>query len=338
MKKVLQLGIGCLISAVAMYIAFREVKLTELSESFSQIQWWPVLPFLACFGAHFFFRSLRWRYLLPEPQGERPSLRKLFDSMILGNLATFLLPFRLGEFIRPMILSRWSEYSFASAFISVVIERFFDLAGVLIAFAIIVPMLPAVPEWVNWGAYSLGALSGCLLLFLICGCLFPSFIRSSVILFTKPLPQRLASLIVQFAGDLIGGAAVIKTPMRLLTIVVLTGVVWLFAWLQFYSLLFIFPYDHSFLLSVTLGVFVALAIAFPSAPGFLGVFQVGCVAACSFFTFPPAAATTYSIVVHMLTYLLFIGIGFWLLAIHDLSLGELRNAAEDRGEAPIPPG
>jgi uncharacterized membrane protein YbhN (UPF0104 family) len=75
-------------------------------------------------------------------------------------------------------------------------------------------------------------------------------------------------------------------------------------------------------------VFVALAIAIPSVPVFIGVFQAGCVAATGLFGYPHEAAVVYSLVIHVLSYLLFIGLGFWLLAVHDLSLFELKRAVE----------
>lgn len=329
MKKILQLGVGCTISAVMMYLAFKDLDVERLKESFSAMRLWPFIPFVALFAAHFLARSLRWRLLLPSLERGRVPVRKLFDAIMLGNLATFILPLRLGEFIRPLLLSRWAEYSFASSFISVVIERFFDLSGVLIAFAFVVPLLPELPEWATVGAYSLGFLALCLLTFLIAGCLFPRFIRAAVAGLVSPLPSAVASFVSNFANDLLAGAAVIKTPSRLIGIIGLTGVVWLTTFLQFYVLLFIFPLEqHSALLGVTLGVFVALAVALPSAPGFVGVFQMGCVAAMSLFAYPVAAAQVYSIVVHLITFILIISIGFWLLAAHDLNLFELKRAAE----------
>ena len=111
-------------------------------------------------------------------------------------------------------------------------------------------------------------------------------------------------------------------------IVFLTSLVWLTGYLQFQAVLLMFPFNQSFLLSVALGVFVALAIALPSAPGFVGVFQIGCVAAASLFAYPEADAKVYSLVVHGLTYLIMIIVGFWLLTIHDLNLFELKKAAE----------
>jgi uncharacterized membrane protein YbhN (UPF0104 family) len=249
--------------------------------------------------------------------------------MMLGNLSSYLLPFRLGEFVRPLVLSRWSEYGFASSFISVVIERFFDLSAVLISFAIVVPLLPELPGWANVGAYSLGTLALALLSFLVLGCLFPNLIRSLVATIVKPLPDALGRFVARFSGELLDGAAVIKTPARLAGIVALTALIWITSYLQFYSILFMFPNEqHSFLLSVTLCVFVSLAVALPSAPGFLGVFQMGCIAAAALFSYPLPAAQLYSIIVHLLSFLLVVGVGFWVMAAHDLTLFELKKAAE----------
>jgi uncharacterized membrane protein YbhN (UPF0104 family) len=90
-----------------------------------------------------------------------------------------------------------------------------------------------------------------------------------------------------------------------------------------------FPHEQqSFLLSVTLCVFVSLAVALPSAPGFVGVFQMGCVAAAALFAYPLAAAQLYSIIIHIVSFLVVVVVGFWILAIHDLTLFELKRAAE----------
>lgn len=328
MKKLIQMLVGISVSGSMLYLAFKDVDLVALRESFAQVAWWPLVPFLLTMAVHLFLRSLRWRYLLPAAQTKQPSLRMLFDSMILGNLATFLLPFRLGEFIRPLVLSRWTEYSFASSFISVVIERFFDLSAVLVSFAVLVQLLPDLPQWLHLAAYSLGAVSIGLMVFLAGGCLFPVLIEKIVRICVTPLPRALREFVVKFTGDLLLGARVIKTPSRLLAVIILTAGVWLTAYLQFNALLYMFPYNTSFLLSVALGVFVALAIALPSAPGFVGVFQVGCVAACNLFQYPLAAAQVYSLIVHALTYLVIIVIGFWLITVHDLNLFELKRAAE----------
>ncbi len=335
-KRLFQLGIGALISGFMLYVVFKDLELDALKRNVSTMKWWPIVPFVLLFFLHFAVRSWRWRFLLPTPVGDPPSFRKLFDAIILGNLASFLLPFRLGEFVRPFVLSRWSEYRFASSFVSVVIERFFDLAAVLVSFAVIVPFLPDFPSWATAGAYSLGGLASCLLLFLVCGALLPDLLRTLVTRTLAFLPTSVSKPVVSFLSDLIDGAAVIRTPGRIVAIILLTAGVWLTTFLQFYVMLELFPYHQSFLFSVTLAVFVALAVAIPSAPGFIGVFQAGCVAAATLFGYPQEAAVVYSLVVHVLSYLLVLGVGFWLLAIHDLNLFELKRAVESDKSAALP--
>jgi uncharacterized protein (TIRG00374 family) len=327
-KKLIQIGIGCLFSGLMLYMVFKDLDIEALKRNVSVMKWGPVVPFVGLFFLHYIVRSLRWRFLLPKPVGAPVSLRKLFDALILGNLASFLLPLRLGEFVRPFVLSRWSDYRFAPSFASVVIERFFDLSAVLVSFAVIVPHLHDFPSWATAGAYSLGGLAGGLLLFLVCGALWPDFLRMLVSRGVALLPRSFSQTFESFLFDLIDGVAVIRTPSRIVSILVLTATVWFSTFLQFYVMLELFPYHQSMLLAVTVAVFVALAIAIPSVPGFIGVFQGGCVAATGLFGYPYEAAVVYSLVIHVLSYLLFIGLGFWLLAVHDLSLFELKRAVE----------
>jgi hypothetical protein len=326
MKKILQILVGCAVSGLMLYVVFKGMNVGELEASLVQVHWWPVIPFVALFFVHHILRAMRWRLLLPDLDGPRPRLRQLFDSTVLGSLASFLLPLRIGEFVRPFLLSRWSEYSFATCFVSVVIERFFDLSAVLVTFAVIAPGLASLPPWASNGAAALGLLAGCILFFILGGVLIPGPVRRLVDTCVRPLPSKLAAIVHRFSNDLLTGAAVIHTPMRLLGVLVFTAGVWAATYLQFYALLFMFPYEKSIVLSFALGVFVALAVAVPSAPGFFGVFHVGCVAALALFAYPPTASQAYAIITHALTYLVYVVVGFALMLVHGLTLSDLKGA------------
>jgi uncharacterized protein (TIRG00374 family) len=326
MKKFAKVLVSLLVSAVALFVAFRGVEFSKVWLTLKSVSVWPIVPLLFFLGLHLVVRSLRWRYLLPESQEEPPTIRTLFDSLMLGAFASFILPLRAGEFVRPLVLTKWSRYSFSTAFVSVVIERFFDLSAVLLTFAIILPFLPQVPEEAVKGAYALGAMALALVGFLACSSLFPKFIRSTVAHMASFLPEQLERLVVAFVRDLIDGAAVVKTPKRLFVVVVLTAIVWATAYLQFFAMLLMFPGEPTLLLSVVVGVFVALAIAIPSAPGFIGVFQIGCVAACALFHYPLEVSQAFSLVAHAVAYLSTILIGAALLVVHGLSLGQLRRS------------
>jgi uncharacterized protein (TIRG00374 family) len=325
MKRVLKVVLGITVSVAALLVAFRDLDLEKVGATLQQARWWPLAPFFLFFGVHLVARSLRWRYFLPDVSSGKPSIRNLFDGLMLGAFASFVLPLRAGEFIRPLVLTRWSSHTFATAFVSVVIERFFDLAAVLLTFAIITPFLPSIPPEFELGAYGLGMMALGLLCFLIASCLMPAFITSTCALVLRPLPRKVAGFLEKFVGDLVVGASVIRTPARLAIILGLTAVVWLTAYLQFYAFLMMFPGSPSLLLSAAVGVFVALAIAVPSAPGFIGVYQMGCVGACALFGYPLEVSQAFALVAHGIPYVLFILIGMWLLGVHGLSFSQLRK-------------
>lgn len=339
MKKLIQLVVGIVVSAGSLYLAFRDVEFDKLSAAFANVSWWPLIPLVLMWFVHYILRALRWRYLLPDRQivdnqvGEREGvvpLRPLFDSIILGTLASFILPFRLGEFIRPLILTRWSNYSFASAFASVVIERFFDLAAVLLSLACIVPLLPDLPNEAKLVAFSFGGLALALLVFMVGSCLAPNLVRRVVEVCTRLFPRGLRQFTITFCDDLLKGTEVVATVPRLSAIIILTVLVWASCYAQFYIQYMMFPEPYSVLLAVTTGVLVALAVAAPSTPGFVGVFQAGCVAAAALMQYPIPTAQAYSLLVHLMVYLLIVGVGFILLMVHGLSLGELRSAVKNQ--------
>lgn len=328
MNKIAKVLFSVLVSLVALFIAFRGVEFNKLWITLASLSVWPLIPLTLFLAVHLVIRSLRWRYLLPESEESQPTIRALFDSMMLGAFASFILPLRAGEFVRPLVLTKWSRYSFSTAFVSVVIERFFDLSAVLLTFAMIVPFLPHVPGEAVKGAYALGVVALGLMAFLACSALFPGFIRSTVEQMAAFLPEKPQRLLVAFVRDLIDGASVVKTPKRLLVVVVLTAVVWATAYLQFFAILLMFPGQPTLLLSAVVGVFVALAIAVPSAPGFIGVFQIGCVAACAIFHYPLEVSQAFSLVAHAISYLSTMLIGAVLLMVHGLKLGQLQRQSE----------
>ena len=65
MKKLVQLLVGCSISAVMMYLAFKDLDTAQLKDNLLKMSWWPILPYLAVTFVHLYLRSLRWRFLLP---------------------------------------------------------------------------------------------------------------------------------------------------------------------------------------------------------------------------------------------------------------------------------
>src|SRR5512140_543420 len=62
----------------------------------------------------YFLRSVRWRYLL-KGLGH-VGLGNAFRATVIGFAASFLLPGRVGEVLRPYVLARRENFSVTAAF------------------------------------------------------------------------------------------------------------------------------------------------------------------------------------------------------------------------------
>lgn len=286
-----------------------------------------LIPATALIAAHFVVRGLRWRLLLPNSTGgERVPLPVLVDAILVGAFATFILPLRAGEFVRPLLLSRRSEYSFGTAFASVVIERFFDLAMVLVSFGLMLPHVPGVPAWVERGAQILTILAVGLFFFLCVGSVWTAGVVRFVDKCLAFAPAVAAAPLRKFVVGLLQGTVVLKSPRRLGGILLLTALVWgsSYALCGLYLWLFDIPASAAF--SVAIGVIIALAVAAPSAPGFIGVYQTACVAAFALFGLNQEEAIAYSLVSHAHQYLFFVLYGITSMMRHNISLRDLQGA------------
>jgi len=98
--------------------------------------------------AHIPFRVLRWRYLLDDG-GRQIPFRPLFVAVVVGYMTSWILPGRLGEIVRPMLLSSRTDVSLGPALGSVVGDRLLDAVTVAALFGVaslLVPLEGAVGE------------------------------------------------------------------------------------------------------------------------------------------------------------------------------------------------
>lgn len=333
-KKAGQLILSLIISAGFLAWAFWNTNWSSVAADMGEVKWFWLGPSVLLMLLHFYLRSLRWRYLLPDLKERQASTLQLFDAIAIGNFATYILPFRVGEFIRPYVLTLWAPYGFGAAFVSVVIERFFDLSAVLLTLAIIAPFLPSLPPLILKAAISLGVVAVGILIFLGLLCAAPGLVKK--LLFDtaeKMLPKKIATPIVKFGNDLLQGALTIRTLKRMAIIIFYTAIIWISCYMQAYGFLLMFPGPVTVLASITVAVFTALAVALPSAPGFVGVYQAGCALAFSLFAYPDSLAVTYSIITHLFFYTMLISLGVFALSRNDLKLSQLRKVAMSQKEA-----
>ena len=326
----LKIVLGAIVSIVLVVWALSGTDWATVGRELRGVQYWVFIPLTLGMVLHYALRALRWHFLLPP--GER-RLRQMFDSILVGNFATFVLPLRAGEFIRPFLFSRYSGRSFSTCLVSVVVERFFDLSIVLFSFAIILPNVPTMPPWVSVGAQALTVMAVCIFVLMLVGTFFPEPVLRLGKAILSPFPQKLSKPLLKFGEDFLHGAGVLRSGGRLAYVFVLSFAVWIEGFFLYHMYFWLFSMHPSPWLSVSSAVILALAVAAPSAPGFIGVYQFAVVASFALFGLSQEQGVAFALLTHAYQYVLFVLYGMYVLVRDGLHLSQLREQEEVAEEA-----
>jgi glycosyltransferase 2 family protein len=319
---------GLIISLISLTVVLYLAKPGQLYQALRLADYRLVLLSLVFGLIWLSVRTLAWRTLLQNKAG----YMQVFFAVNEGYLLNNVLPFRLGEVARALLLSVKANLNFWQVLPTVVIERVLDLA---FAAGLLLSTLPFVvgASWARQAA--LGAVvivfSGLVVLYLL------ARYRDRAIRFYERLSIRWP-ILAKFGGHSIeaffNGLAVL-TDLRLFLLAVFWIMLdWLIAIAQYYLLMRAFIPDAPLLWTAfTLGA-SALGIAAPSSPGAVGVYELVVVGALSLFGVQAATALAFALTAHLSQYLLVGVLGTIGLARDGESLiglyGKVRNVNSEQ--------
>jgi glycosyltransferase 2 family protein len=286
---------------------------------------WVLLLVLAC-AAVLWVRTLRWRILL-RPLGEVP-LQPALSATVIGFGAGGVLPFRLGELVRPALIARKTGMKMSAALSSVVLERLFDMLIVLACF-LIVSFTQPVPAGMRRGALvvAVGLVIGLALLRAVQR--NPARGERLVGRLARPLPPRLGHALQDLSRSFLAGLGALADTRTVLVVLAYSVYVWGAIALTFlFGLLALGigvpPFSGALTIMVTVAAFVFL----PQAPGFVGTWQAACVLALhDFYGVSKDLAVGYSLLTWIVSMGVNVGLAGLFLAREDLSLAQLVRAA-----------
>ena len=292
-------------------------------------------------AATYALRAFRWQYLL-APLG-RVHFGIAFRTTVIGFAATFLLPARAGEVIRPYLLARREGLPATAAFATIILERLLDLVAVLGLFAVFVltvdpSSLPADPSRfarVKYGGLLAAGGAAVALAFAFMAAGHPERLGRLALRVEHVLPEKLARTVAKFVESFSLGLAVMRQPRRLLVSLALSIPLWLSIaagiWLTSRAFHITLPYEGSFLVMTILVVGVAMP-----TPGAIGGFHAAYqIAVQTFFAAPDERAIGAAIVLHAISFLPVTALGIVFMAREGLTLAKAKAlAAEQRKSSP----
>ena len=242
----------------------------------------------------FLVRGLRWRILLKHLKNFE--VKELTMLTISGYAVNNIFPVRIGEFTRAWITGKRNGVSRTSALASIFVERVFDGLTIAVILSITLFFYP-FPGNVKTLAYMASAFFALAFLFVLFGTFsdkparFLSFLR-------KRLPG-FTSFVFDVAEKFLKGAASLNSPWQILSVTLLSMLVWTIE-LSVYILV-----SHAFGIDIPLPGYLFMLcaanlgmLAAPT-PGGLAVFQAAIVYALKSFSILYEKRMAVAIVLHM---------------------------------------
>jgi len=280
-------------------------------------------------------RAFRWQYLLASIGPTRFSIA--FQTTVIGFAASFLLPARPGEVLRPYLLARRENLPPTAAFATIILERLLDLVTVLVLFGVFVLVVdpatlsgdPALYGRVKTGGLvaASGAVAGLVVFFFLAG--HPERLGQWALKFERVLPARLAGLVARLVEAFAQGLAVMRQPARLLVSLVLSLPLWLSIAAGIWVTSRAFHMTFGFLGSFLVMTLLVVGVAMPT-PGQVGGFHAMYkVAVVQFLGVPTTTAVGAAIVLHAISFVPVTLLGLYFMAREGLSVGRMRELAKD---------
>ena len=128
--------IGCLISAAFIFLAVRGINFSDVIKSFRSANYLYTIPMIFLMVLVLYLRSYRWGIIL-APRIKYPQW-PLFVITAIGFMTISLLPARLGEFTRPLLVKQKSGIRISSTMATIVVERVFDLLALIVVLCLVI--------------------------------------------------------------------------------------------------------------------------------------------------------------------------------------------------------
>jgi uncharacterized protein (TIRG00374 family) len=311
-----QLPLGIAISLIFLWIALRGIRFDDVWRSLRGASYVWLIPTALAYFVTVGLRAWRWQVLIRPIKAV--GWGRLFGIVALGYLGNSIYPFRIGELLRVYVLNQWEDVPVSSGLATLLVERVFDGISVLVLVfgALLLVPLPAA------GMQNLVITTSVLFFGLLLGFLAMAFLPKQALRLVEGaagwLPAALGKPLVGVAGRFLEGLAALRSPKPVLVLLLSSVLIWLFEAAKFWFVMQAFPFDVGVVvLALTVGI-VNLASILPSAPGFVGTFDLPIIGVLNLYGVEEALATAYTLVLHTtlwlsavvfgVTYMLYAGV------------------------------
>ena len=298
-----RLTVGILISALFLFLAFRNVDIGQAVAAAREVNYWFLFPATVFLALSYWFRTYRWGVLFRPLKPVR--MKNLFSAIVIGYMANNVLPFKTGELLRAYSIGKSENVSKVASFATVVLERVLDGFSLLVILGIALMFQP-FPSYVNRAGIIMFAVLFAAILVLT---LLATRTEATLGIYRKlsrPLPRNLATKGERMLQSLVTGLLVLKKPRYYVLIGVSTVLIWASYIMTVHMFVYAFglrsDYHLTVLASMTVLAITGISVSIPSSPGYVGTYHYLAVLSLSIYGVPRSEAFSFAVLFHLFNF------------------------------------
>jgi uncharacterized protein (TIRG00374 family) len=316
------------VSAGFIWYAVKGVDFARVGQLLRQADYLWVLPTIVVGVVNQYVRVWRLRFLV-SPIAQM-KMRELFRIGNISMMAVLILPWRLGEFVRPYLMKREYGVSMSASLAPSAAERVIDGLVVTLGFFALTQSGVSVPTDMRYYGFVallvfLGA-AAVLAIVLVGHEAGANLLRRMIALVSPKLADRVVGMATAFAH----GLTALKRPSDLSAYMLWTVIYWILGGLSNWTLFRTMHLDLPVLAGYVITAATVISLMMPAGPGFVGPFQAAVVLALAFFGVEKEMSLAYSIVLHVLIMAVTIAFGVWSLLRAHLSMSTLVKESQEQ--------
>lgn len=317
---------GLLISALGLYLFFKSVDTTVLWREICTTEKWIIAAVVMLNPMTIWFRSLRWKVMLPCNK-EKKGKSGLFSITMIGFMLNNLFPARLGEAARAVLLWKRNGFTVMESAGSLLVERALDMLLYSTFFFIPVFGNTSLAALKPYAALMIAAFAVSVL-FLI---MYSRFKTGAVKIASKVLilvPHPLKDKVQKICKELISNLEWIFSWHKVLR-VVLFSLMMMFCY-AFMMYFLAWGLDNFNILDSMFGVsMAAIGAAIPLSPGYIGTLHSSLLQGLGMVGVVENKAGAMAVLYHGIGYATITLLGLMFLMSMKVSFKELSKAKEE---------
>jgi hypothetical protein len=302
----IQFWVGILVSLICLGAIFIFIKPAEIITSLKDARIDKLLLTAMTIVLFLLLRAVRWQFMLQGGYAKKRPVpyRTVFHIQNIGYLLGNILPFRLGDVARAVLIGSVPPVTISLGLSTMITERVFDLLLMVAIFPFALVATSELPPETETAIRLVGLLA----IFAAAVLIVAANQRSRAMSVVTNILNRTKLLDTpRWSGrfdDLLRGLETLTNWKDGLTLLILSVVVWLPIFASYYYGMQGLNMQPTIAETIFVVCIAAFSIAAPSSPGQIGVFEAGVTfALATLLGMPKAQAASFAFLYHAINYI-----------------------------------